>query len=111
MAEGLRRAAQQGLQVEAIHAFLRRASGEALPEPVVQMLAQWGKVGQADVWLTSAVILRTTTPEALQTMLETPEIRRYLGATLGPMAVIVREGQEHALAAALQEHGILVELA
>ncbi|NLX10473.1 MAG: hypothetical protein GXY36_12525 [Chloroflexi bacterium] len=108
---GLRRAAQQGLQVEAIHAFLRRASGEALPEPVVQMLAQWGKVGQADVWLTSAVILRTTTPEALQTMLETPEIRRYLGATLGPMAVIVREGQEHALAAALQEHGILVELA
>jgi len=45
----------------------------------------------------------------LQTILETPELRRFLGAQLGPNAVIVRADQAEALAAALQQHGILVD--
>lgn len=109
-AAGLRQAAEQGIQTDAIQAFLRRASGGNLPDAVNQLLARWEQAGSAEVWLSRAFILRTQSPEALQTILDTPELRRYLGAVLGPSAVIVRDGQEDDLAAALQQRGILVEL-
>jgi len=107
-ATGLQRAIEQGVPVDAIRAFLRRTSGDRVPESILRLLAQWEQTGDADVWMSHAVILRTTAPEALQAILETPELRRFLGAQLGPTAVIVREGQEQALADALQQHGILV---
>ncbi len=106
----LERAAAQGIQADAVQAFLRRTSGGTLPESVVQMLSQWERTGSADLWITHAVILRANSPDALQAILETPDLRRYLGAALGPTAVIVREGQEQDLAAALQQRGILVDL-
>jgi hypothetical protein len=108
-AAGLQRAAEQHIQADAIQAFLRRTSGEDLPPHIAQMLGRWEGATGADVWLSEAVILRTSTPEALQPILETPELRRYLGASLGPTAVIVRAGQEQELAAALLQHGILVD--
>jgi hypothetical protein len=73
------------------------------------MLDQWAKTGGANVWMEQMVVLRTTSPDALQTILDTPELRRYLGAALGPTAVTVRDGQEKELATALREHGILVD--
>jgi hypothetical protein len=108
-AAGLQQAAQQGLSVDAIQAFLRRTSGRALPEPVTRLLDQWAQTGDVETWIEYAAILRTQSPETLQTILTTPELRRYLGAQLGPTAVVVREGQENDLANALQQHGILVE--
>jgi hypothetical protein len=108
-AAGLQQAAAQGIQPDAIQAFLRRTSGGELPETVHQMLGQWAKTGSADVWMEPMVVLRTTSPDALQTILDTPELRRYLGAALGPTAVMVRGGQENELATALREHGMLVD--
>ncbi len=108
-AAGLAQAAQQGLQPAAIRAFVRRMGGGTLPEAVERMLDQWDQAGQAGAWMSRAVILRTETPALMQTITEAPELRRYLGAALGPTAVIVRAGQEDALASALQQHGILVE--
>jgi hypothetical protein len=108
-AAGLQQAAAQGIEPDAIQAFLRRTGGGELPGPVQQMLGQWAKTGSAEVWLEQMVVLRTNSPDALQTILDTPELRRYLGASLGPTAVAVRSGQEDELAAALQEHGILVD--
>ncbi|HEX3050047.1 MAG TPA: helicase-associated domain-containing protein [Aggregatilineaceae bacterium] len=109
-AGGLRRASQQGIQVDAIQAFLRRTSGvTTFPVSVVQLLEQWQKAGHADVWMTRAVVLQASTPEAMRVILETPDLRRYLGVTLGPAAVMVRPGQENELADALRQHGILAE--
>ena len=109
-ADSLQRAAEQGLQTDAIRAFLRRLSGqEALPDAVQKLLEHWERTGGADVWMTRAVVLRTTAPDVLQTILEAPELRRYLGAQLGPTAVLVLAGQERALAAALHKAGLLVE--
>lgn len=105
----LERAAAQGIQAEAVQAFLRRTSGGTLPDSITHMLSQWERTGRADIWMTRAVILRANSPDALQAILETPDLRRYIGATLGPTAVIVREGQENELAAALQQRGILVD--
>lgn len=109
-AAGLQRAAEQGIQADAIRAFLRRASGDAVPDAIRQVLEQWGQMGSAEARLTRAVVLRTGDPATLQTILETPELRRYLGAPLGPAAVLVRAGQADDLATALQQHGILVEI-
>ncbi len=108
-AASLQAAAAHGIEGEAVLAFLRRAAGGQVPESVQEMLTQWKQTGSATAWLTRAIVLRTETAEALQTVLDTPELRRYLGAPLGPTAVLVRVGQEEALAAALQQHGILVE--
>ncbi|MBN1565501.1 MAG: helicase-associated domain-containing protein [Anaerolineae bacterium] len=106
---GLQQAAEQEIGADAIRAFLRRVSGDGVPQSIQQIIERWGSVGGAEAWLTRAVILRTDTPEALQTILDTPELRRYLGARLGPAAVIVRAGQENDLASALHNHGILVD--
>lgn len=108
-AASLRRASEQGIKTDAIAAFLRRVSGDALPDALAQSLAHWQQAGSADAWLTQAVILRTSTEEAMTAILETPELRRYLGAVLGPTAVIVRTGQENDLTDALRQHGILVD--
>ncbi|MBI5959195.1 MAG: helicase-associated domain-containing protein [Chloroflexi bacterium] len=108
-ATSLQRAAGQDIQADAMLAFLRRTGGGSLPESVQRMLSQWERTSSADLWLSRAVILRANSPDALQAIIETPELRRYLGATLGPTAVIVRAGQENDLMAALQQRGILVE--
>jgi hypothetical protein len=107
--EGLRRAADQGIDTEAILAFLRRTSAQAVPDSIRQMLEQWEQSGDTELWITRATILRADTPDALQRVLDTPELRRFLGATLGPTAIIVRAGQEQDLAEALRHYGILVD--
>jgi len=109
-AASLRLASEQGIKPDTIAAFLRRVSGDALPDSLAQSLEQWQQAGTANAWLTQAVILRTSTEDALTAILETPELRRFLGAVLGPMAVIVRTGQEEDLAGALHAHGILVDI-
>jgi hypothetical protein len=105
-AAGLRRAAGQDVPVNAIRAFLRRTTNDRVPPAVLKLLEQWEHSQDAEVWLERAVILRTSNPELLQTLYDTPELRRFMGARLGPNAVIVREGQEGALRSALQAHGI-----
>ena len=109
-ANSLQRAAEQGLQTDAIRAFLRRLSGQdTLPGSVQKLLERWQRTGGADVWMTRAIVLRTTAPDVMQAILEAPELRRFVGAQLGPTAVLVLAGQERALAAALHKAGLLVE--
>lgn len=109
-AGGFHRAAQQDIPADAMIAFLRRSSGGELPASVLKLIHQWEQAGSAQARLTPTVVLQTDTPETLDTILKTPELRRYLGGTLGPRAVMVRAGQERALAQALQQHGIMAEL-
>jgi len=55
-------------------------------------------------------VLRVPNAELLETIQSTPALRRYLGATLGPTAVIVRPGQWQDLANALEANGVLVDV-
>ncbi len=110
-AVGLKRAAEQGLPLDAIRAFLRRTTGhDTLPGSVVALLERWEQTDRADIWLTRATVLRTNTPDSLTLILETPELRRYVGAQLGPTAVLVRDGQEQDFLTALQQYGISVDV-
>jgi hypothetical protein len=55
------------------------------------------------------VVLRTTSEQVMDDIVNTPELRRFLGARLGAMACAVRQNQDQALYAALIEFGIHVD--
>ncbi|MEZ4671268.1 MAG: hypothetical protein R3E39_25470 [Anaerolineae bacterium] len=110
-AAGIQQAAGQGINVGHISSFVARALGDApVPTAITRLLENWQSGPSANVSLEKLQVLRTTAPETLDKILDTPALRRYMGARLGPMAVIVRAGQWDALRAALGEQGIQVEV-
>lgn len=110
-AAGLRRAAIQEIEPRHVRAFLSRAlGGDNLPASVDALLTRWAQSAEADVTIETLTVLRTASPQALDTILEEPSLRRYLGARLGPEAVVVRPGQAVALQNALAAFGLLAEV-
>lgn len=108
---GLRRASVQGIEPKHVRAYLTRVlKTEQLPEAVENMLGRWAQTSDADASIEQVTILRTASPAALEAVLEEPSVRRYLGARLGPEAVMVRKGQAAALQHALAAAGILAEM-
>jgi hypothetical protein len=110
-ARGIEQARTQGIHIEHINSFMERILGTtAMPPAVRQLLENWRTGPTATVSLERLIVLRTSAPETLDYILETPALRRYLGARLGPMAAIVRADQWEALRDALGEQGMTVEL-
>lgn len=108
---GIQRAAEQGINTGHIASFISRALGDApVPANITRLLENWRGGASAAVSLEKLQVLRTTAPETLDKIMDTPSLRRYLGARLGPMAVIVRAGQLDGLRTALGEQGILSEV-
>lgn len=108
---GIQRAAEQGINTGHIASFISRALGDApIPANITRLLENWRGGAAAAVSLEKLQVMRTTAPETLDKILDMPALRRYLGARLGPMAVIVRTGQWDALRAALGEQGIVAEI-
>lgn len=109
-ADGLERAAAQGITLDQIRDFLsKRAPNGELPPALAQFIEQWRHGAKASVTVEEALLLRTTSEALLDQIFETPDLRRYLGARVGPMAVIVRADQWQALQLALGERGIRLE--
>lgn len=109
--EGIQRAADQGINTGHIANFLSRVlDDKPIPPAITQLLENWRGGPTAVVSLEHLAVLRTTAPETLEKILDTPGLRRYLGARLGPMAVVVRGDQWDALHDALGEHGFQVEM-
>ena len=109
-AQGIQRAASQGITTKHIQAFLgRQLDGKPLPLPIVKLLRNWQDGAKTTVTFESLIVLRTTAEETLEKIFAIPALRRYLGARLGPMACVVREDQWEALQAKLGEHGIEVD--
>jgi len=107
---GIQQAAEQGITLAHITSFLGRAMGDTpLPPAVKRLFDQWERGPSATVTLENVTVLRTTAPETLDRIYETPTLRRYLGARMGPMAVLVRPGQQDGLRAALVDAGIAIE--
>jgi hypothetical protein len=109
--EGLELAEAQGITTGHILAFLKRQTGDKpLPPRVNQLLENWqGSATMTEVTFERVLVLRTTAPEVLDRVYNEPNLRRYLGARLGPMACIIRAGQETDLQVALGDAGIKVE--
>jgi hypothetical protein len=110
-AVGIQRAAEQGITTEHIGAFVQRMIGAAqIPPHIARLLSTWQAGPSTAVTIEQVLVLRTTAPETLDTIWNTPELRRFLGARLGPMAAIVRPDQWQALRDALGEEGMEVQL-
>ena len=109
--DGLERAAGQGITLELIRKFLdRHAPGGQLPPSIIQFLDEWKHGAKAVVTLEQAVVLRTTAEATLDQIFNDPELRRFLGARLGPTAVIARADLWQELKLALGEQGIRMEV-
>ncbi len=105
----LRRAAAQGVTAAHVRAFLRRASGEDLPEALAAALERW-EAGGEPVLLHRPVVLQTDSFETMERLKNEPQINRCLGRPLGPAAVVVRPGMWRALRDALHHAGVLAEV-
>ncbi|MBC7810399.1 MAG: hypothetical protein H7175_04595, partial [Burkholderiales bacterium] len=109
--KGTRRAAEQGIHAEHITGFLTRVTGmDKLPQLILDILGNARSGPTGNVTVENVLVLRTTAPETLDFMLDTPALRRFLGARLGPMAVVARRDNIDALIEALTERGIEVEV-
>ena len=109
--EGIRRAAEQGIETGHIETFINRMlDGVPIPPDIQHLLQSWETGPAAGVTMEHLLVLRTTSPDTLGAIYNDPRFRRYLGAQLGPMAVVVRADQWQTLKDALEQEGIEVEL-
>ncbi|GAB4550684.1 MAG: hypothetical protein OHK0023_16920 [Anaerolineae bacterium] len=108
--DGLNRARVQHFKAEQILNFLRRISENGLPEAVVRQIELWGASEEEGASIGQMWVLRVPTAALLNTIHNTPSLRRYLGAILGDRAVAIRPNQWEALFKALREAGIAVEM-
>jgi hypothetical protein len=115
-AAGLKHAEKQGIEPTQIANYIQRALGENIPIPTqIQRLLDNIKPpapapAVQTISLERVLILRTTAPEVLTYIMDTPALRRFMGAVLGNMAAIVRADDLDAFAAALTEHHIQAEV-
>ncbi len=110
-AKGIERGAQQGINTDQIGTYIQRLIGdEQIPAFVANLLHQWRGGAQATVVLENLIVLRTNSEETLDAIYKDPNLRRYLGARLGKLDVVVRPDQWEALNDALGESGVGVEV-
>ena len=109
--DGLERAAEQGITLELIRKFLdRHAPDGQLAPSIVRFLDEWKRGAKAIVTLEQALILRTTSEATMDSIYDEPDLRRYLGARLGPTTVIARAEHWQDLKLALGERGIRMDI-
>lgn len=110
-AQSIQAAAQQGISTAQIAQFLtRQLDNQPLPQPVAQLLNTWQTGPTAQVDIERLLVLRTFSEETLDQIFNNPATRRYLGARLGPMAVVVLPGQLEGLREALGRQGISAQI-
>lgn len=104
---GFTRAHQQGIKAEHIRTFLKRMG--QVPKSVSEMLDQWERKGSITVSLARRIVLETDSEDSATMILNTPELRRFMGTRLGPRAIAVREEKWDSLLNELREQGFMIE--
>jgi hypothetical protein len=107
--DSLERARAQGITLERLVEFLRRAAGAPLPAPVTDALRRWAAQG-VEVTLHDALVLRVAEPALLEQLLNIPRVARYIVEPLGSRAALVKRADAERLAAIIREMGYLVRL-
>jgi hypothetical protein len=102
------RAREQGLKGEQLLGILQKHAAAPLPPPFVRALQRWEANG-SEARLEKLVVLRLSTPEVLNE-LRASKAARFLGEILGPTTVIVKDGAQPKVLAALAEMGLMAEI-
>lgn len=86
----LKEAFQQGITVEMILKFLRRATGGRLPSVVVQSLKRWARLHKTFT-LRTITVLEAPTPWIMDKFKEEPEFKELLKTLLSPTMALIEE--------------------
>ena len=103
----LKRAREQGLKVEHLLTLLAKHADAGIPPVLVKGLKSWEANG-TEARVQSQVVLRVARPEILEGLRKS-KAARFLGESLGPAAVVIKEGAQSKVLAALAEMGLLAE--
>jgi hypothetical protein len=103
----LRRAQEQGLKVDHLLALLAKYSDAGVPPALAKALRSWELHG-TEARVQSQVVLRASRPEILEELRKS-RAARFLGESLGPTSVVIKEGAQSRVMAALAEMGLLAE--
>jgi len=107
-ARSLAHAKEQGLKAEQLLALLVKYTSGAVPPALVKALKQWETHG-TEARVKNLLVLRVTKPEILDEMRKS-KAAKFLGDVLSPTAVIIKNGAESKVLAALAELGLLAEI-
>ena len=103
----LGRASQQELNLEHLLPLLAKHSQSGVPPSLVKALKRWLDHG-TEARVQNQVLLRVSKPEVLEGLRKS-KAARFLGEVLGPTTVIVKDGAQSKVLAALAELGLLAE--
>ncbi|NJL95287.1 MAG: hypothetical protein HC915_16995 [Anaerolineae bacterium] len=110
---GFTQAEIQGISNDRILTFLRRTTRDQVPASVVKLLEEAPAAEPASssgtAVLQQMLVLQTEDEAMLALILNTPELRRFTRAQLGPRAVSIRPEKAQELLAALAQQGLAVE--
>jgi hypothetical protein len=101
-------AKEQGLKVNQLLSLLAKNSAAQVPPAFIKALKRWDQNG-TEARLEEQTILKVSRPEVLD-QLKKSKAGRFLGETLGPVAVVVKKGAQSKVIAALAELGLLGEV-
>lgn len=103
----LKKAGVQGLKVEHLLVLLAKYTSGGIPPVLVKALKGWEANG-TEARVQTRVVLRVSRPEILEE-LRRSKAARFLGELLGPTTVVLKDGTQSKVLAALAELGLLAE--
>jgi hypothetical protein len=103
----LKRAGGQGLKVEHLLALLAKHASGGIPPVLVKALKRWEGYG-TEARVQTQAVLKVSRPEILDELRKS-KAARFLGELLGPTTVVVKDGAQSKVLAALAELGLLAE--
>ena len=86
--DSLNRGLRQGIKTEMVLAFLKRVSGNKVPQNVVSALRNWDKK-RGQVRLRKALLLQVESELTLEKLSTSPQTRAYLREIVSPKAAII----------------------
>lgn len=107
-ARSLSHAKGQGLQAGQLLAMLVKHTNSAVPPALVKALKQWEAHG-TEARVKNLLVLRVTKPEIVEEIRKS-KAGKFLGEVLSPTAVVIKNGAESKVLAALAEMGLLAEI-
>jgi len=103
----LKKATEQGLKVEHLLSLLAKYAAGGIPPVLVKALKRWETNG-IEARVQTQVVLRVNRPEILEELRKS-KAARFLGELLGPTSVVIKDGAQSKVLAALAELGFLAE--
>lgn len=104
----LNRARDEGIQPERVLAFLKEASGRAIPASVKRAIERWSQNG-LEGQLQETIILRVKDARILDTLQSNPRTRPYIGERLGDLAAVIRAADWREFQRTTAELGLLLD--